>query len=71
MATGVSARSPEVIDSSNKTASKKKIKKSKAQSGSSVKFLPGSEETKSQRSARLARECKGQVNAGACAGYTR
>ena len=31
--------------------------------------LPGGE-TRTQRAARLKRECKGQVNAGACAGLT-
>lgn len=31
----------------------------------------GSRETESQRSERLTRECRGAVNAGACAGYTR
>ena len=31
----------------------------------------GSRETEYQRSERLSRECKGAVNAGACAGYTR
>lgn len=36
-----------------------------------VTFLRGSEETTGERSARLKRECKGGVNAGACAGYTR
>lgn len=36
-----------------------------------VTFLRGSEETAGDRSARLKRECKGGVNAGACAGYTR
>lgn len=36
-----------------------------------VQFLRGSEESASERSARLKRECKGGVNAGACAGYTR
>jgi hypothetical protein len=35
------------------------------------KFLRGSEESAGERSARLKRECKGAVNAGACAGYTR
>jgi len=35
------------------------------------KFVRGSEETTSERNARLKRECKGAVNAGACAGYTR
>ncbi len=36
-----------------------------------VTFLRGSEETTGERSARLKRECRGGVNAGACAGYTR
>lgn len=36
-----------------------------------AKFLRGSEETPGERSTRLKRECKGGVNAGACAGYTR
>jgi hypothetical protein len=35
-----------------------------------VRFLSGSEETPRERSSRLKRECKGRVNAGACAGYT-
>lgn len=34
------------------------------------KFLQGSQETAKERSARLHRECKGRVNAGACSGYT-
>ena len=33
--------------------------------------LPNSAESVAERSARLKRECKGGVNAGACAGYTR
>ena len=37
----------------------------------SVQFYRGSEESVGERSARLRRECKGAVNAGACAGYTR
>ena len=45
--------------------------KKKAQGGGQVRFLPGSAETVKDRSNRLRRECKGQVNAGACAGYTR
>lgn len=45
--------------------------KKKVQSGGQVRFLPGSAETVKDRSDRLRRECKGQVNAGACAGYTR
>ena len=34
-------------------------------------YLHGSRETVKQRDRRLTRECKGGVNAGACAGYTR
>ena len=47
-----------------------KVKKKSAR-GNQVKYLPSSAETVAQRSARLKRECKGGVNAGACAGYTR
>ena len=36
----------------------------------STKFMPGSEETRKERTTRLRRECKGRVNAGACEGYT-
>ncbi len=52
------------------SAAVKKTKKVKRGHGGQVKFLPGSEETAKQRSSRLQRECKGRVNAGACAGYT-
>ena len=45
--------------------------KKKASGGGQVRFLPGSAETTKERSHRLRRECKGQVNAGACSGYTR
>lgn len=50
-------------------ASAKKMKKTGA--SGQVRFLPGSAETAGERSRRLRRECRGQVNAGACAGYTR
>ncbi|MDB5742169.1 MAG: hypothetical protein JWR68_484 [Polaromonas sp.] len=46
-----------------------KAKKKTAGTGQ-VRFLPGSGETTRERSTRLKRECKGGVNAGACAGYT-
>jgi len=39
--------------------------------GNKIKFEKGSEEATKDRNSRLARECKGQVNAGACAGFTR
>lgn len=46
-------------------------KKTKTVASGQVRFLPGSAETARERSSRLKRECQGQVNAGACAGYTR
>ena len=51
---------------------KPKATKTRKKTGASgqVKFLPGSAETTKERSSRLMRECKGRVNAGACAGYT-
>lgn len=55
-------------DSGNKAATSQARKK--AGPGSQIKFLPGSEETTRERNTRLKRECKGRVNAGACAGYT-
>lgn len=45
--------------------------KKKTGASGQVRFLPGSEETTAERSRRLKRECRGQVNAGACAGHTR
>ncbi len=36
-----------------------------------IQVIPGSAETVAERTARLQRECKGGVNAGACTGYTR
>jgi hypothetical protein len=53
------------------TKSKPKKTKAKSASGGKVKFIQGTGETPAQRTARLKRECKGEVNAGACSGYTR
>lgn len=39
--------------------------------GNKTAFSSGSQETTKERTARLQRECKGGVNAGVCAGYTR
>ena len=69
-ATGAQAQASEVLNPPTKTA-KKKTKKHKASAGSDAKFVPGSQETRKERDSRLKRECKGQVNAGACSGYTR
>jgi hypothetical protein len=70
------AQPAEAVDKPAKVAVKKKKKTAKAakpaaSSASRVKFLPGSQETPSERRARLLRECKDGVNAGVCQGYTR
>jgi hypothetical protein len=46
-------------------------KKKKAKSHRVAKQDSGSSESPKDRDRRLKRECRGQVNAGACAGYTR
>jgi hypothetical protein len=69
-ATAAKAQAPEVLNPPIKTT-KKKSKKPKAGAGAKAKFISGSQETKHERSARLKRECKGGVDAGACAGYTK
>jgi hypothetical protein len=51
-------------------AGEKAKKTSTVKKQGSTKFLPGSQETRKERSERLKRECKGRVNAGACTGYT-
>ncbi|MHB1198027.1 MAG: hypothetical protein ACYCZ6_00390 [Polaromonas sp.] len=69
---GAHAQPAEPVSQPAKTKAKKKTAKTVAtgQHGT-VKFVPGSAETAGERSTRLKRECKGQVNAGACEGYTR
>lgn len=71
LASGAHAQAPEVLNPPAKSAAKKKAKTSKHAAGAKAKFIPGSQETKKERSTRLTRECKGEVNAGACTGYTR
>ena len=61
----------QAADTSKPTAQPKKKAVNKKATGGSTKFIPGSQETTRERSARLTRECKGAVNAGACEGYTR
>ena len=56
------------VEASDKAVATK-TKKKTGHSGQ-IKFLPNSAETTKERSTRLKRECKGRVNAGACAGYT-
>ena len=68
------ARSGSVKERSSKSAKSAKAGKKPAQpvgyrADQSDKY--GSRETEGQRSERLSRECRGAVNAGACAGYTR
>ena len=71
LATGANAQAPEVLNPPVKSLAKKKAKSPKHAAGAKAKFIPGSQETKKERTARLTRECKGEVNAGACTGYTR
>jgi hypothetical protein len=58
-------------DKPAKSKSKKTAKSGAASGSGKVAFIPGSGETPAQRTARLKRECKGGVDAGACSGYTR
>ena len=64
------AQALDILNPPLQVQAKKKTTKQKS-AGSKVKFLPGSQETTKERSARLKRECQGAVNAGACSGYTR
>ncbi len=65
---GSAHANPSPSDSGNKAAATKA--KKKTGSAGQIRFLPGSEETTKERRTRLKGECKGRVNAGACAGYT-
>ncbi len=64
----VRSRSLKCTDKAQSATKKKKADKPKS---AKVKFMPGSEETRAERRARLKIECKGAVNAGVCTGYTR
>lgn len=50
---------------------KKKAKSSASSKNPNIVFDDAWTETRSVRERRLLRECRGQVNAGACAGLTR
>ena len=65
------AQALESGDQPTTAKARKKAAKNHAPRGARAKFIQGSEETVAQRTARLKRECKGGVNAGACAGFTR
>ena len=54
-------------DVSDGQTSSKKAKKS---GGGQINFVRGAGNRPSAPRSRLKRECKGRVNAGACAGYT-
>ena len=70
--TTAQAQSPVPADPPVPVKTKKKAAKTKAaDSVAKAKFMRGSEESTAERNARLKRECKGGVNAGACAGFTR
>jgi hypothetical protein len=71
MVGAVQAQTADGVTQPAKSKSKSKAKKKAAPRGNKVKVVRGSEETTSERSTRLKRECKGRVNAGACEGYTR
>ena len=62
--TGAKTSQPE--EKPLKTATSKPVKKAKADSKPG-----GSAESPADRTARLKRECRGAVNAGACTGYTQ
>ena len=64
------AQALDILNPPLQVQAKKRAVKNKS-AGNKAKFSPGSQETTKERSARLQRECKGAVNAGACAGYTR
>jgi hypothetical protein len=53
-----------------KPASSQKSAKAAKPKKSTLEMPRSSQETVTERSARLKRECKGRVNAGACTGYT-
>ena len=67
----VRSAAPAKTEKAQKSKTGKKKKAAAARKGGSTKFLNGSQETPAQRSARLKRECKDGVDAGACTGYTR
>lgn len=64
------AQALDILNPPTQVQAKKKTGKHKT-AGKKTTFSPGSQETTKERSARLARECKGAANAGACSGYTR
>jgi hypothetical protein len=64
--TGAQTTQPEEKPTKTATTKSKQAKKAKADSKPG-----GSAESPADRTARLKRECRGAVNAGACTGYTQ
>jgi hypothetical protein len=60
----------DILNPPMQVQAKKRSAKQKT-TGNKTTFSSGSQETSKERTARLQRECRGGVNAGACAGYTR
>jgi hypothetical protein len=64
------AQALDILNPPLQVQAKKRSAKHK-KGGNKTTFSSGSQETTKERNARLQRECKGAVNAGVCAGYTR
>ena len=64
------AQALDILNPPIQVQAKKRSAKHKT-AGNKTTFSSGSQETTKERNARLQRECKGGVNAGACAGFTR
>jgi hypothetical protein len=70
MPSAAGAQALDILNPPLQVQAKKRSAKHKT-AGNKTTFSSGSQETTKERNARLQRECKGAVNAGACAGYTR
>ncbi len=62
---------PALAARSDEPPGPEKPKKAAKQKTVKTKFMPGSEESRAERRARLKIECRGAANAGVCTGYTR
>jgi hypothetical protein len=66
----VGALPAQAASSGARSTSAQTVKTAKKQNSHSVKFIKNpNQETPADRERRLARECKGMPNAGACLGY--
>jgi hypothetical protein len=71
LSVAVLGTSPAFAAKKKKAKSSKSSKSSKSIKSIKIKQESGSAENAKDRERRLLRECRGQVNAGACAGLTR